>query len=344
MADPLDGALVRVTVASGTRRVDLALPGAVPVAELVPELARSVGVLDPGTAHAGYALVGLGGRRLAPTLGLGAQEIVDGDLLTIVAGVEVPPPRQYDDPAEALADAVERVTQRWQPEHGRIVLATAGGSFLGLGVGLGMPVVGAGLAVPLAGCLVAVLLGTGLLPRLALALTGVGHGDGNAGRGGNGGLGVAADVAAASVADARFGDRILTGMSIAVGLVVLVVAPTVARLGRWGLALAVLGCVAVALQARHRRGRRQVLAAWVLGVAGVTATAAGVLRVHPAWRPEVAAVLVAVGIGSLAVRMPGSEPTRARLAWIGDIIETAVLLSMPPLLVLASGLLDHLPV
>ena len=38
--------LVRVTVASGTRRVDLVLPGAVPVAELVPELARSVGLLD----------------------------------------------------------------------------------------------------------------------------------------------------------------------------------------------------------------------------------------------------------------------------------------------------------
>ena len=38
--------LVRVTVTSGTRRVDLVLPGAVPVAELVPELARSVGLLD----------------------------------------------------------------------------------------------------------------------------------------------------------------------------------------------------------------------------------------------------------------------------------------------------------
>ena len=35
---PLSG-LVRVTVASGSRRVDLVLPGAVPVAELVPELA-----------------------------------------------------------------------------------------------------------------------------------------------------------------------------------------------------------------------------------------------------------------------------------------------------------------
>ena len=41
--------LVRVTIASGTRRVDLVLPGAVPVAELVPELARSVGQLDATT-------------------------------------------------------------------------------------------------------------------------------------------------------------------------------------------------------------------------------------------------------------------------------------------------------
>ena len=48
--------LVRVTVASGTRRVDLVLPGAVPVAELVPELARSVGLLDATTVYGGYRL------------------------------------------------------------------------------------------------------------------------------------------------------------------------------------------------------------------------------------------------------------------------------------------------
>ena len=46
--------LVRVTVASGTRRVDLVLPGSVPVAELVPELARSVGLLDAATVYGGY--------------------------------------------------------------------------------------------------------------------------------------------------------------------------------------------------------------------------------------------------------------------------------------------------
>jgi hypothetical protein len=62
--------LVRVTVASGARRVDLVLPGSVPVAELVPELARSVGVLDAVTVYGGYRLVTQDGRELAGDAGL----------------------------------------------------------------------------------------------------------------------------------------------------------------------------------------------------------------------------------------------------------------------------------
>ena len=70
--------LVRVTVASGTRRVDLVLPGAVPVAELVPELARSVGLLDSGTVYGGYRVVTSDGRPLAPDSGLTLQGVEDG--------------------------------------------------------------------------------------------------------------------------------------------------------------------------------------------------------------------------------------------------------------------------
>ena len=57
--------LVRVTIASGSRRVDLVLPGSIPVAELVPELARSVGLLDASTVYGGYRLVTQEGRILA---------------------------------------------------------------------------------------------------------------------------------------------------------------------------------------------------------------------------------------------------------------------------------------
>ena len=67
--------LVRVTVTSGTRRVDLVLPGAVPVAELLPELARSVGLLDAATVYGGYRLVTAEGRELASDSGLTLQGV-----------------------------------------------------------------------------------------------------------------------------------------------------------------------------------------------------------------------------------------------------------------------------
>ena len=119
--------LVRVTVASGTRRVDLVLPGAVPVAELVPELARSVGLLDPATVYGGYRLVTPEGRELAGDAGLIIQGIEDGGLLTVTAGVDDEPPRVYDDVVEAMTDVVERDLKPWEPASGRRTALSAAG-------------------------------------------------------------------------------------------------------------------------------------------------------------------------------------------------------------------------
>src|SRR5437763_5056511 len=94
--------LVRVTVSSGTRRVDLVLPGSVPVAELVPELARSVGLLDAATVHGGYHVVTADGRELSAEVGLFMQGVADGGLLTVTAGIDQPAPRVYDDVVEAM--------------------------------------------------------------------------------------------------------------------------------------------------------------------------------------------------------------------------------------------------
>ena len=99
--------LVRVTIASGSRRVDLVLPGSIPVAELVPELARSVGLLDASTVYGGYRLVTQEGRILVNNAGLTMQGIEDGGLLTVTAGVDDKAPRVYDDVVEAMADVVE---------------------------------------------------------------------------------------------------------------------------------------------------------------------------------------------------------------------------------------------
>ena len=131
---PLSG-LVRVTVASGSRRVDLVLPGAVPVAELVPELARSVGLLDPLTVHGGYCVTGPDGRRLTGDAGLVLQGVEDGALLTVSAGVDAEPPRVYDDVVEAMTDVVERDLRPWSPASGRRTALGAAGLLLVLGAG-----------------------------------------------------------------------------------------------------------------------------------------------------------------------------------------------------------------
>ena len=125
--------LVRVTVASGSRRVDLVLPGAVPVAELVPELARSVGLLDGATVYGGYHLVTPEGRRLAGDAGLMIQGIEDGGVITVTAGVDDPVPRVYDDVVEAMTDVVERDLMPWQPASGRRTALAAAGLLLALG-------------------------------------------------------------------------------------------------------------------------------------------------------------------------------------------------------------------
>src|SRR3954470_831768 len=130
---PVASGLVRVTIASGTRRVDLVLPGAVPVAELVPELARSVGLLDPGTVYGGYRLVTAEGRQLATDAGLILQGVEDGSLITVAARVDDRPPRVYDDVVEAMTDVVEHDLTPWQLASGRRTALTAAGMLMALG-------------------------------------------------------------------------------------------------------------------------------------------------------------------------------------------------------------------
>ena len=125
--------LVRVTVASGTRRVDLVLPGAVPVAELVPELARSVGLLDSATVYGGYRLVTSEGRRLASDSGLTLQGVDDGSVITVTAGIDEPVPPVYDDVVEAMTDVVENELKPWAPESGRRTALAAATLLMALG-------------------------------------------------------------------------------------------------------------------------------------------------------------------------------------------------------------------
>lgn len=124
---------VRVTVASGTRRVDLVLPGRLPVAELLPELARHLGLLDAGSVHGGYRLLTCDGRELGGDTGLLRQGVADGGLLVLDPGIDPTPPRVYDDVVEAVADVVGRELAPWDPPSGRRVVRAAAGLSMGLG-------------------------------------------------------------------------------------------------------------------------------------------------------------------------------------------------------------------
>jgi type VII secretion integral membrane protein EccD len=125
--------LVRVTVTSGTRRVDLVLPGAVPVAELVPELARSVGLLDAATVYGGYRVVTAEGRPLANDSGLTLQGVEDGGVITVTAGIDDQAPRVYDDVVEAMTDVVEHDLKPWEPASSRRTALGAAGLLMTLG-------------------------------------------------------------------------------------------------------------------------------------------------------------------------------------------------------------------
>ena len=175
--------LVHVTVASGSRRVDLVLPGAIPVAELVPELARSVGLLDATTVYGGYRLITQDGRELATDSGLTMQGVEDGGLITVTAGVDDEPPRVYDDVVEAMADVVEHDLTPWQPAAGRRTALWAAGLALALGA-YTLRLEGPGSLTAVAAAVVAILLVTGAVvlsraqdePQAAVAVAWMGAG------------------------------------------------------------------------------------------------------------------------------------------------------------------------
>ncbi|MDT9593447.1 type VII secretion integral membrane protein EccD [Nocardioides zeae] len=434
--------LVRVTIASGRRRVDLVLPAAVPVAELVPELARSVGLLDGATVYGGYAVVTQDGRVLAHDAGLTIQGVEDGSLLTVSAGVDQTPPRVYDDVVEAMTDVVEKELRPWEPAAGRrtalgasallllvgayslllqtdqtlgavgagvvavllsaaaivlsrvqrerqaaVVLGTVaavyggvagalvgrdevllglGGTYVGAGVVLAALVVVVGiedgrpLLVPpifvggvlavcgwlfdvtdlspasvLASLLVLVVVAGSVFPWLALSATATRVDQ----------LASIEDIEATPgdidadkvLADARAAHEILVGLTVAVGVLLVLVAPLAVSLGAVGTVLVLLCSAIIMLRTRQYRTGTEVLAGLVSGIAALLVIGLSVLVLHPDWRPVAAVGLaVAGGLVLVGTLVPGS--TSIRRARVGDVVETIALVALFPVLAVAVNL------
>jgi type VII secretion integral membrane protein EccD len=100
----------RVTVLAPRARMDLALPTDLTVAELVPMLCELTGEVGPRSRGqvrpSAWCLAAVAGAEMPPGGTLAALGVLDGDLLRLRRRAEAPPPPVFDDPVDAVAEAV----------------------------------------------------------------------------------------------------------------------------------------------------------------------------------------------------------------------------------------------
>ncbi|MGN9910697.1 type VII secretion integral membrane protein EccD [Phytohabitans sp. LJ34] len=128
--------LARVTISTPRRRLDVALPEQVPVAELLPEVLRHAGdgLADDGERHGGWILRRADGAALSAGQALLPQGVRDGELLFLLpARVRWAEPA-YDDVVEAIADGARRRGASWSPGATRVAGLAAAGAPLALGL------------------------------------------------------------------------------------------------------------------------------------------------------------------------------------------------------------------
>ncbi|KJS59078.1 type VII secretion integral membrane protein EccD [Streptomyces rubellomurinus] len=116
MTSPAATGYCRVTVVAPDRRIDVALPEDVPLADVYPEVLRLANQSQPEGAPTGFHLVRRDGTVLDSGLPLAAQQVRDGDLLALRPFAESLPPAVYDDVADAIASAVQADHRFWTAE------------------------------------------------------------------------------------------------------------------------------------------------------------------------------------------------------------------------------------
>ena len=169
--------LARVTISAPNRRVDVALPEHVPLAELLPEVLRHAGegLADDGEKHGGWVLRRTDGVALVTSQGLFPQGVRDGEVLHLVPAHNDWPELEYDDVVEAIADGARRRGSAWTPASTRTATLVAAGVLLLIGL----------IAILLAGPAWTGAAFAGLGVAIVLALAGVtasrAYGDARAG-------------------------------------------------------------------------------------------------------------------------------------------------------------------
>jgi type VII secretion integral membrane protein EccD len=166
--------LARVTIRAPRRRLDLAVPHQVPLAELLPEVLRRAGEggadLDATQAVAGGWMLRRGdGAGLTGEVALANQGVRDGDVLYLVPRNLAWPEPEYDDVVEEIAAGARAHGRLWDAAATRLFAMVAAGLVLLTGLGV---IVGVGpdrtVSGLVAAAVAASLLGAGALLSRAL--------------------------------------------------------------------------------------------------------------------------------------------------------------------------------
>lgn len=111
---PAPLALVPVTVVFSGQRVDIAVPAAVPVADLLPGMAAALGRLNADTATQGFRVLLPSGRELDQAGTLAGQDVSAGALLTLQPDGDAAADARYDDLVEAIGASVDLGRTAWR--------------------------------------------------------------------------------------------------------------------------------------------------------------------------------------------------------------------------------------
>lgn len=132
--------LVKLTVATPSRRIDLALPEQAAIAEILPILLGRAGegLADDGVVNGGWLLRRADGSVLELERTLASHRVRNGEILHLTARQTDWPELEYDDLVDAIATGSGRTGRVWwSPQHTRQTGVAAGG----IGMLLGLVVV-----------------------------------------------------------------------------------------------------------------------------------------------------------------------------------------------------------
>ena len=124
MQPPPAPTYARVTLLVAGRRVDLALPVDVALAELVPMVLELASPPGGGRPPVPWRISGVTGGPLPPDATLDELGVLDGDLLRLGPDTPPTPPPVFDDPVDALAAVAEPGGSR--DRHRTAVIAVPG--------------------------------------------------------------------------------------------------------------------------------------------------------------------------------------------------------------------------